>query len=119
MPSEYEHSRDTLERFRAGESGVTRLYTLNAFLGPAMRYLRDAEDFARLDLRDDLLADAIRGIHLSLTEDVLNGKTYRSSTRHRARLWDRLCALAGHDPHAHSIGRNQRRYPLIGHRRRA
>ena len=112
-----DHARDTLRRFREGEPGVTRLYTLHAFTGPAMRHLRDAEDFARLDLRDDLLADAIRGVHEALTDDVLNGKTYKHSTRHRARLWDRLCSLRGHDPHAGALGRNNRRYQL--RRRRA
>lgn len=51
-----------------------------------MQALRDAEDWARLTLNDDLLADRIRGVHEALTDDVLRGSTLRASDRWKARL---------------------------------
>ncbi len=61
--------------------------------------LRDAEDWARLELRDELLATRIREIHESLSDDVLNGSTGERSTRARAKLWDRYAFWRGHDSH--------------------
>lgn len=40
----------------------------------SVNVLREAEDVARLELRDDLLADRLREQHERITERVLNGK---------------------------------------------
>jgi hypothetical protein len=53
-----------------------RGYALRQMLRPAMLALRDTEDYARLDLRDDRLADRIREVHEVLSHRVLNGKSY-------------------------------------------
>jgi hypothetical protein len=86
---------------------MSRVYEVSQRLRPAMLALRDAEDYARLTLYDSLLADRIRGIHESLTDDVLNGVSYKHSDRWRARLWDRYCDLRGKDPHAGAAQRSR------------
>lgn len=63
-----------------------------------MLALRDAEDWARLELRDEVLATRIREVHESLSDDVLNGVAYEHSARWKARLWDRYAFWRGHDP---------------------
>lgn len=75
-----------------------RRYELKSRLRPIMTGLRDLEDYCRLDLGDALLADRVRGIHESLTDDVIQGVSYRLSDRWRAKLWDRYCLLRRHDP---------------------
>lgn len=82
-------------------------YELQQRIRPAMLALRDAEDWARLELHDALLADRIRGIHESLTDDVLNGKTSRASDRWKARLWDRYCMVRLHDADASARARSR------------
>jgi hypothetical protein len=85
----------------------TRRYAVTQAIRPAMLALRDAEDFARLTLYDAALADRIRGIHESLTDDVLNGRTSKLSDRWKAKLWDRYCLLRGHDPDAGARARSR------------
>jgi hypothetical protein len=77
-----------------------RGYEIRQRLRPAMLALRDAEDWVRLELRDEVLAERIRGVHEALTEDVLNGRSSRDTTRRRAQLWDRYCRIRGHNPDA-------------------
>lgn len=84
-----------------------RRYEIGSRLRPVMWRLRDAEDWARLELGDDILADRIRGIHESLTDDVLRGDTGRLPDRWRAKLWDRYCDARGHDPHAGARSRSR------------
>lgn len=79
---------------------MSRSFEVENRLRPAMRALRDAEDWARLELCDEVLATRIRGIHESLSDDVLNGVVYRHSDRWKARLWDRYCLWRGHDGNA-------------------
>lgn len=64
-----------------------------------MLALRDAEDWARLELRDELLATRIREVHETLTEDVLEGVTYKRSRAWRVRAWDRYCTMRRRTPH--------------------
>lgn len=77
---------------------VNRRYEIMQRLRPAMRALRDAEDFARLDLRDEVLAERIRGVHLALTADVLQGSVHRDTAWRKAQMWDRICAWHGRNP---------------------
>lgn len=79
---------------------MSRRHEVSQRLMPAMRALRDAEDWARLELGDEVLADRIRGVHESLSDDVLNGRTDRQSDRWKARLWDRYCMFRLHEPDA-------------------
>lgn len=81
-----------------------------------MLALRDSEDWARLVLCDEVLAERIRGIHESLTDDVLNGRTSRDSDRRKARLWDRYCLWRGKSPDAMSAPHT--RYLRVLSRRR-
>ncbi len=73
-----------------------------------MRELRDLEDFARLTLNDDLLADRARASYEAILEDFAEMSGHQHSTLWRARLWDRYCAFRLHDAHAGAIGRNAR-----------
>jgi len=77
---------------------LSRSYDIRQKLRPAMLALRDTEDWARLELQDELLATRIREIHESLTEDVLNGVSYKYSSRFKSKLWERYCLLRNHDP---------------------
>ena len=79
---------------------MSRIHEVNMKLRPAMLALRDAEDWARLDLRDEVLAERIRGVHESLTNDVLNGVSFRDSDRRKAKLWDRYCVWRRKSPDA-------------------
>lgn len=82
-----------------------RWYQVTQKIRPAMLALRDAEDWARLDLGDELLAIRIREIHLALSRDVLNGRAYEHSSWWKARLFDRYCLWRGKSPDAGAITR--------------
>lgn len=83
-----------------GRQAGTPHFAMMQHLNDAMHHLRKAEDIARLELppsfkpRDrynvPLLATRIREIHESLTDDVLNGTTYRKSAYRDARAYRKL-----------------------------
>jgi len=55
-----------------------RAYDLRQRLNRAMRWLREAEDIARIEMPAwPTAADRIRDIYEQLTDDVLNGRTDR------------------------------------------
>lgn len=64
-----------------GRDWPSRTNWLLRKLDPAMRHLRDAEDFARLKMPAWPTADRIREVHEKLTDDVLRGTTTRPTAR--------------------------------------
>jgi hypothetical protein len=61
----------------------SRPYDLRQRLNRAVRYLRDAEDIARLEMPAWPTADRIRSIYEQITADVLEGSTWMPPIRER------------------------------------
>lgn len=91
-----------------GNANEARRYAVHNSLRRAARELRDLEDFARLTLNDDLLAQRVRDVYETIADDIYDGGWKRSRAE-RARLWDRYCCWRGHDPHAGASRRNRRK----------
>lgn len=60
-----------------------RAYDLRQRLNRAVRWLREAEDIARVEMPAYPTADRIREIYEQITEDVLNGLVYVPPLRQR------------------------------------
>ena len=66
-----------IERFERDERNAPQVgmpHWLRQRLNAAMRHLRDAEDYARMQMPAWPTADRIRDIHEQLTFDVINGR---------------------------------------------
>jgi hypothetical protein len=78
-----------IERSRKPEPGLPRTdnmaYDLRQRLNRAVRWLRDAEDIARIEMPAWPTADRIRDIYEQISEDVLNGKTTKPPLLERLR----------------------------------
>ncbi len=95
----------------------------------AMRALRDAEDYVRLTVGDDVWADRIRCVHEHLTDDVLRGTTkghrwlridvpdpVSDETVEAAHEWLRRMAASGVDHAKVILALRATEKPAVAHR---
>lgn len=61
-----------------GDARDTARYRVMQELKKAVVHIRAAEDIARLEMRQEDLAQRIRDVHEHVTEDVYNGKRTHS-----------------------------------------
>ena len=71
----------------------SRTYDLKQRLNRAMRWLREAEDIARIEMPGWPTADRIRDIYEQLSEDVLNGNLSRPPLLERLSEWERALKI--------------------------